>query len=259
VSEPPDAALVAEAEQAIAEAREAELAVGRLRGRIAEFHTQIDRAEQDVALGWRYWLRRNARGQLPKRRTSRRPGGPLISVLTPVYETDPTHLAACLASVAGQTYANWEHVLVDDGSSDARVGELLSSTARREPRVRLLRHDVNRGIVAASSTALDAASGEYVALLDHDDVLAPNALARLVDALRDDPDAAFAYSDNDVLRADGRFADPFFKPDFSPERLRNHNYVLHLVMAPVGRMREPTASLANRAGTRPTINVNDFI
>lgn len=236
MSEPSHQPLSAEASLATADARDAELAVGRLRGRIVEFHTQIDRAEQDVALGWRYWLARRARERARWRR-SRRPGGPLVSLLTPVYDTDPAHLAACLASVADQTYGNWEHVLVDDGSTDARVEEVLSSAARRDPRVRHLRHDDNRGIVAASATALEAAAGEFVAMLDHDDVLAPNALARLVDALRDNPGSSFAYSDNDVLRRDGRLADPFFKPDFSPERLRNHNYVLHFVMAAAGDVR----------------------
>lgn len=237
VTDDVDGDLRVAADQARAEARDAELAVGRLRGRIAEFHTQIDRAEHDVALGWRYWLGRHMRGRVGNRRRSRRAGGPLISVLTPVYETDPTHLAACLASVKAQTYGNWEHVLVDDGSSDPRVRD-LTSAAVRDPRVKLLRHDTNRGIVAASNTALEAARGEFVAMLDHDDVMAPRALARLVDALRDDPDASFAYSDNDVLRRDGRVADPFYKPDFSPERLRNHNYVLHCVMAPIARVRD---------------------
>ena len=232
------AELVADAEQALAEARDAELAVGRLRGRIAEFHTQIDRAEQDVSLGWRYWLARRVRERIGQRRRLRRQGGPLISVLTPVYETDPDHLTACLASVGAQTYRNWEHVLVDDGSADRRVGEVLSSAVRRNSRIKVLSHATNRGIVAASTTALEAARGEYVVMLDHDDVLAPNALGRLVDALRDNPEASFAYSDNDVLRHDGRLADPFYKPDFSPERLRNHNYVLHCVMAPIGRVRE---------------------
>ena len=233
-----DPALVAEAEQALADARAAELAVGRLRGRIAEFQTQIDRAEQDVALGWRYWMTRHVRGRAPRRRRSRRAGGPLISVITPVYETDPVHLAECLASVAAQTHGNWEHVLVDDGSSNPRVGEMLATAARRDARVRVFRHERNAGIVAASTTALDEARGEYVAMLDHDDVLAPNALSQLGNALRDHPEASFAYSDNDVLRQDGRYADPFYKPDFSPERLRNHNYVLHCVIAPLALVRQ---------------------
>jgi GT2 family glycosyltransferase len=233
-----DPALVAEAAQALADARAAELAVGAVRGRIAEFHTQIDRAEQDVALGWRHWLARQVRERVRRRRHAPLTSGPLISVITPVYETDPAHLAACIASVAAQTHRHWEHVLVDDGSSNPGVGEVLASAARRDSRIRIFRHDRNRGIVAASTTALGQAGGEYVALLDHDDVLAPNALERLSTALRDHPQASFAYSDNDVLRRDGRLADPFFKPDFSPERLRNHNYVLHCVMAPLARVRE---------------------
>jgi GT2 family glycosyltransferase len=233
-----DPELVAEAAQALADARTAELVVGAVRGRITEFHTQIDRAEQDVALGWRYWLSRHVREHVPGRRLGMHTSsGPLISVITPVYETQPAHLAACMASVAAQTHGNWEHVLVDDGSSNPRVGEALASAAQRDPRVRIFRHDRNTGIVAASTTALEQARGEYVAMLDHDDVLAPNALARLGNALRDHPDASFAYSDNDVLRRDGRLAEPFFKPDFSPERLRNHNYVLHCVMAPLARVR----------------------
>ena len=233
-----DPALVAEAAQALADARAAELAVGALRGRIAEFHTQIDRAEQDVALGWRHWLARHVHERMPRRQRSPRTSDLLISVITPVYETDPAHLAACIASVAAQTHHHWEHVLVDDGSSNPRVGEVLASAARRDARIRVARHDRNRGIVAASTTALEQARGAYVVMLDHDDVLAPNALERLSSALRDHPQAAFAYSDNDVLRRDGRLADPFFKPDFSPERLRNHNYVLHCVMAPLARVRE---------------------
>ena len=224
-------------EQALAEARAAELAVGAVRGRIAEFHTQIDRAEQDVALGSRYWFSRHFREHVPRRRATHTSSGPLISVITPVYETQPAHLAACIASVAAQTHGNWEHLLVDDGSSSPRVGEALASAAQRDRRVRIFRHDRNAGIVAASTTALEQARGEYVAMLDHDDVLAPNALQRLGNALRDHPDASFAYSDNDVLRRDGRLAEPFFKPDFSPERLRNHNYVLHCVMAPIARVR----------------------
>src|SRR5262245_44382127 len=160
----------------------------------------------------------------PKRGSA---SGPLVSVITPVYETDPAHLEACVESVAVQTYRNWEHVLVDDGSSDPRVVEVLSRAAARDSRVKVIHHERNAGIVAASAPALEAAAGDLVAMLDHDDVLTATALQRLGDELRLHPDAVFAYSDNAVLRRDGRVADPFFKPDFSPERLRNHNYVLH--------------------------------
>jgi GT2 family glycosyltransferase len=209
--------------------RVGELERGRLRGHRREIETQIARAEQDVALGWRYWARRWWTDRRRPRRGTMR--GPLVSVITPVYDTDVRHLVECLVSVALQTYADWEHVVVDDGSSDQRLRSLLGRWASKDSRVRVVRHAGNLGIAAASRTALAAASGEYVVMLDHDDVLDAHALARLVAALEPVQEATFAYSDHDVLRADGRLTQPFYKPDFSPERLRNHNYVLHCVIA----------------------------
>jgi GT2 family glycosyltransferase len=195
----------------------------------AEIETQLARAEQDVALGWRYWARRSISDRRrPPRGTV---GGPPVSVITPVYDTDRRHLKACLDSVARQSYANWEHVLVDDASSDPAVAQMLRWAATGDRRVRIVTHPQNAGIAAASASALAAASGELVVMLDHDDVLDPHALARLWSALESEPAASFAYSDHDVLRQDGRCTRPFYKPDFSPERLRQHNYVLHCVMA----------------------------
>ena len=158
-------------------------------------------------------------------------------MITPVFETEPDHLRACLRSVADQTYRDWEHILVDDGSTNPELGAALARAAARDPRVKVIRHERNAGIVAASNTALAAARGEFVTMLDHDDVLVRAALERMVGVLRDRPTAAFAYSDNAVLRRDGRVVEPFYKPDFSPERLRNHNYVLHSVMAPLETVR----------------------
>jgi GT2 family glycosyltransferase len=85
--------------------------------------------------------------------------------------------------------------------------------------------------VAASNDALDAATGDFVVLVDHDDVLTPDALATVADRLDADPDIDVVYSDHDLLRPDGRCASPVYKPDFSLERLRNHNYITHLVVA----------------------------
>jgi GT2 family glycosyltransferase len=209
--------------------RHAELERGRLRGHEREIGTQIERAEQDIALGWRYWARR---WWTDRRRP--RPGtvrGPLVSVITPVYDTRLRHLVECLVSVALQTYADWEHVIVDDASSDQRLKLLLDRWASKDSRVRVVSHADNLGIVAASTTALAAATGEYVVMLDHDDVLDAHALEQLVAAMQPAQAATFAYSDHDVLRADGRLTQPFYKPDFSPERLRNQNYVLHCVIA----------------------------
>jgi len=152
-----------------------------------------------------------------------------FSVLTPVYDPVPRHLAMCIASVLRQATsfprAAFEHVLVDDGSTDPKVRRMLEGFGP-VPGCRVELRPANGGIVAASVDALAAASAEWVVLLDHDDVLAPRALARLA-AVADEADVI--YSDHDQIRPDGRHADPVYKPDFSPERLRHTNWITHLV------------------------------
>lgn len=154
---------------------------------------------------------------------------PRISVLTTVFDPEREHLEACLRSVVDQDFTDWEHVLVDDGSTKPWVADVLAAAAAADPRVRVIERAENGGIVAAANDALDAATGEWVALLDHDDELEPTALAAMLDAAGDDTDVV--YSDHDLLRADGRYASPSYKPDFSPERLRSQNYITHFLMA----------------------------
>ena len=156
---------------------------------------------------------------------------PRFSVLTTVFDPEPAHLKSCLASIDAQTYRGpIEHVIVDDASTRFDIQSLLDELEPRPGRA-VIRRSGNGGIVAASNEALEAATGEFVVLVDHDDVLAPQALELLVEFLDADPDIDVAYSDHDLLRPDGRCASPFYKPDFSLERLRNHNYITHLVVA----------------------------
>lgn len=154
---------------------------------------------------------------------------PRVSVLTPVHDPEPADLAACLRSVREQTLGDWEHVLVDDGSTRVEVLHLLAEAAA-DPRVRLVTRLSRGGIVAASNDALAAATGELVALLDHDDELDPDALAAMAATFADE-DVGMAYSDHDMIRGDGRYVTPSYKPDWSPERLRGQNYITHLVVA----------------------------
>ena len=150
-----------------------------------------------------------------------------FSILTAVYQPVPDHLCECLASVDRQSWTSFEHVVVDDGSADPAVYEMLDNGAARW---RTVHHrPTNGGIVAASNDALDRATGEWVVLLDHDDVLADEALGSLARAISRNPTADVIYSDHDIIRPDGRLADPVYKPDFSPERLRQTNYITHLV------------------------------
>ena len=153
---------------------------------------------------------------------------PRFSVITPVYETPAGVLRAMLRSVRRQRFPDWELCLVDDGSSDPRVAAELAAAERRDPRIRVRRRETNGGIVAASNDALEMARGEFVVLLDHDDKLHPDALALVAEALDREPEADYIYTDEDKIDRIGLHSGPFFKPDWSPERMRTQMYSCHL-------------------------------
>jgi len=154
--------------------------------------------------------------------------GPRFSVLTPVYETPADVLAAMLKSVRAQTFPDWELCLVDDASTRPHVGAMLASAQGEDRRIRVLHREENGGIVAASNDALAMAGGEFVALLDHDDELHPEALARVHEALLGEPEADYAYTDEDKIDGHGNHVGALFKPGWSPERLRTQMYTCHL-------------------------------
>jgi len=153
---------------------------------------------------------------------------PLISILTPVYNTDPHFLEKCIESVRGQTYSQWELCICDDGSTTPQVRELLSKYSQIDRRIKLSLLERNQGISLASNEALNMAAGEYVALLDHDDELSPEALFQAVSLLQEHPTADMIYSDEDKLGPAGNRLEPFFKPDWSPEYFLSCMYTCHL-------------------------------
>jgi glycosyltransferase involved in cell wall biosynthesis len=154
-------------------------------------------------------------------------GSPRFSILTPVYETPARVLQKMLRSVRRQSCADWELCLVDDGSTQPHVREILDRAQARDPRIRVKYRESNAGIVAASNDALEMARGEFVALLDHDDALHPDALAHVSEAIDGNPDADYVYTDEDKVDVAGRHSGPFFKPDWSPERMRTQMYTCH--------------------------------
>lgn len=155
------------------------------------------------------------------------PRTPLISVVVPVYNPPVEFLDAMLKSVQAQTYPHWELCLAD-ASTSPHIRPVLEAFAAQDQRVKLLFLPENRGIAGNSNAAVELASGELVALLDHDDTLAPFALFEVVRAVNDQPDADFLYSDEDKLDTAGDRVEPNFKPDWSPETLRSRNYICHL-------------------------------
>jgi GT2 family glycosyltransferase len=153
---------------------------------------------------------------------------PRFSILTPVYDTPPAVLSAMLDSVRRQTFEDWELCLVDDASPSDHVLPILEAAEREDARIRVTRRDSNGGIVAASNDALTMARGEFAALLDHDDELHPEALAAIDEAVLANPEADYLYTDEDKIDESGRHTGPFFKPDWSPDRLRTQMYTCHL-------------------------------
>ena len=153
---------------------------------------------------------------------------PRFSVVTPVYDPAAEVLLETIGSVLAQSFDDWELLLVDDASPSEHVWPLLEGAAATDPRIRAVRRTDNGGIVAASNDALAQATGDFVVLLDHDDVIEPDALAMVESALAADPEIDYVYSDEDHLAPDGRFVNAFYKPDWSPERLRGQNYCCHL-------------------------------
>ena len=152
---------------------------------------------------------------------------PRFSIITPVYETPADVLRKMLLSVLGQSCGDWELCLVNDASKEPHVREILDRAAARDPRVRVEHSERNAGIVGASNRALAMAQGEFVALLDHDDALHPDALAHVAAALDADPEADYLYTDEDKVDRRGLHSGFFFKPDWSPERMRTQMYTCH--------------------------------
>jgi GT2 family glycosyltransferase len=155
---------------------------------------------------------------------------PRISILMPVFNTREQWLREALDSVLAQLYENWELCIADDCSSKPHVRLVLSEYASRDARIKVIYRESNGHIAAATNSALDAASGEFVSLMDHDDVIPENALCELVKKLNEIPSADMIYSDEDKIDTGGRRHDPAFKPDWSPDYLESCMYTAHLAI-----------------------------
>jgi GT2 family glycosyltransferase len=156
------------------------------------------------------------------------PKRPLLSVLMPTYNPPLAFLDAAIESLRSQWYADWELCIADDASTAEGVLEHLRAWARREPRIRLVTRSENGHISAASNSALQAAGGEWVVLMDQDDLLPPKALWCVVQAINEHPEAGLFYSDEDKVDEKGRRFGPYFKPAFDPDLLRGQNLISHL-------------------------------
>ncbi|MCG6205022.1 glycosyltransferase [Rhodopseudomonas sp. HC1] len=153
---------------------------------------------------------------------------PLISIIMPAYETPAWLLERSIDSVRAQLYPNWELCVVDDASPSPHVAEILACASKKDPRIKWTRRATNGHISAASNSALELASGEFVALMDHDDLLPEHSLYQVAVSLNENPSLDIIYSDEDQIDQTERRMMPYFKTDWNPELILAHNMISHL-------------------------------
>lgn len=153
---------------------------------------------------------------------------PKISILMPVYNTRESYLRAALDSALAQTYPYWELCVADDHSTDTHVRQVLREYAEQDQRIRVVFRETNGHISEASNSALSIATGDWIALLDHDDRLHPMALHFVAEAIDAHSSVALIYSDEDKLDEYDARCDPYFKCDYNYELLLAHNMFTHL-------------------------------
>jgi glycosyltransferase involved in cell wall biosynthesis len=175
---------------------------------------------------------------------------PVISVVMPVYNPPERWLRRAIESVREQSYPHWELCLADDASPQPHVRPLLEDYARQDPRIKVVFREKNGHISAASNSALELVTGDFVALLDHDDELAPNALFEVAALLEARPETDFVYSDEDKIDEDGRRHEPYFKPDFLPDLFHSQNYTSHLTVYRTALVRDVGGFRAGYEGSQ---------
>lgn len=154
---------------------------------------------------------------------------PKVSIITPVYNVDPVWLNKCIGSVKNQFYTNWELCLWDDASTKKETIACLKKwKGINDKRIKIGFGKKNEHICGASNNAIKMATGKFIALLDNDDELSPDALYENIKIINKKSEAKFIYSDEDKMELDNNRTEPFFKPNWSPDLLYSNNYICHL-------------------------------
>lgn len=155
---------------------------------------------------------------------------PKISVVVPVYNPPIQLLQEAIESVIDQVYSNWELCIADDNSTDPGVKSLLQKYEAQDERIKVVYRTENGHISENTNSALSLATGEFIALLDHDDLLPEEALYEIVKELNNDQNLDFIYTDEDRVDEEGNYSEPYFKPDFCLDSLLSRNYITHLAV-----------------------------
>lgn len=167
--------------------------------------------------------------KLKKQRERKFHYSPLISIIVPLYKTPPEYLTELLDSVQAQTYANWELCLADGTAVKSEITNIVKRYMEKDLRIRYRILDKNQGISGNTNEALKMAKGEYIALADHDDILAPSALYEVVRVINKNKLADSIYTDEDKADSSGKgYYMPHFKPDYNQDYFQANNYICHL-------------------------------
>lgn len=153
---------------------------------------------------------------------------PLISILIPTYKTPKHLLVETIDSVLNQSYSNWELCIADGNSEEEYIEEMLNDYSNRDSRIKVKYLDENKGIAGNTQECYYMANGDYIGLFDHDDLLEPNALFEVVNAINNDKTIDFIYTDEDKINEKSNYRfDPHFKQDFAIDTFRSYNYICH--------------------------------
>ncbi|MDO4962885.1 MAG: glycosyltransferase family 2 protein [bacterium] len=155
---------------------------------------------------------------------------PLISVVIPVYNVDPKHLKACLKSILSQSYKNFEICIADDNSTNKDTITTLKKFEKKYKNIKVVYRKTNGHISRASNSALRLAKGEFIAMIDNDDIISKYAFYEMVKVLNDDKTIDFIYTDEDKVDLNGVRKGVHFKADYSPDTLLSCNYFCHLTL-----------------------------
>ena len=208
-----------------------------------EFWIRLTERFQTDDVDYEEWYRnhRPSMEEYQKQREHEFDYQPLISILVPVYHTPEEFLKQMIQSVRKQTYGNWELCVANADPADRRTAEILAVAASKDPRIKITDVPENEGIAQNTNAALKIAAGEYVGLLDHDDLLTPDALFEVVKAVNEQGRPEALYSDEDKVTTDlSEHFQPHMKPDFNKDLLRSNNYITHFFVA--------SKNLADRVG-----------
>lgn len=191
---------------------------------------KLQRKDLDL---YNYWRKQKAatKKELKEQRNTVFEKQPKISIVVPLYKTPEDYLKKMIASVEKQSYTNWELCLSDGSGADSPLIDILNSYVEKDSRIKVVRNETPLQISDNTNKALEIATGDWIAFMDHDDALTPDALYECVKVINDDPDVDMIYSDEDKISMDdSEFFQPHFKSDFNIDMLRGTNYFCHLTV-----------------------------